>query len=66
MEFTGDLFNLFVFLEIASIASVALIAYRGTDFGEPAEAGFKYMIVSTISALFVLFAIGIFMGSTTS
>ena len=62
MEFTGDLFNLFVFLEIASIASVALIAYRGTDFGEPAEAGFKYMIVSTISALFVLFAIGIFYG----
>jgi len=62
MEFTGDLFNLFVFLEIASIASVALIAYRGIDMGEPAEAGIKYMIVSSISALVVLFAIGIFYG----
>ncbi|MCK5768364.1 MAG: NADH:ubiquinone oxidoreductase, partial [Candidatus Atribacteria bacterium] len=62
MEFTGDLFNFFVFLEIASIASVALIAYRGIDLGESAEAGFKYMIVSSISALVVLFAIGIFYG----
>ncbi|MEA1940369.1 MAG: proton-conducting transporter membrane subunit [Candidatus Caldatribacteriota bacterium] len=62
MEFTGDIFNFFVFLEIASIASVALIAYRGIDLGEPAEAGFKYMIVSSISALMVLFAVGIFYG----
>jgi len=62
MEFTGDLFNFFVFLEIASIASVALIAYRGINAGEPAEAGLKYMIVSSISALVVLFAIGIFYG----
>ncbi|MBE3093680.1 MAG: NADH:ubiquinone oxidoreductase, partial [Actinobacteria bacterium] len=62
MELTGDIFNFFVFLEIASIASVALISFKGIDFGEPAEAGFKYMIVSSISALMVLFAIGIFYG----
>lgn len=62
MEFTGDIFNFFVFLEVASIASVALISFRGVDLGEPAEAGFKYMVVSSISALMVLFAVGIFYG----
>jgi len=62
MVFTGDMFNFFVFLEISSIASVALIAFRGANLGEPAEAGFKYMIVSSISALMVLFATGIFYG----
>ncbi len=62
MEFTGDIFNFFVFLEIASIASVALIAFRSTLFDEPAEAGFKYMVVSSIAALMVLFAVGLFYG----
>ncbi|MDD3655625.1 MAG: proton-conducting transporter membrane subunit [Atribacterota bacterium] len=62
MELTGDIFNFFVFLEIASIASVALISFRSTLAGEPAEAGFKYMVVSSISALMVLFAIGLFYG----
>ena len=62
MEFTGDIFNFFVFLEIASIAAVALISFRGVNLGEPAEAGFKYMVVSSISALMVLFAVGIFYG----
>ncbi|MBA7501015.1 Na(+)/H(+) antiporter subunit A [subsurface metagenome] len=62
MVFTGDMFNFFVFLEISSIASVVLISFRGVDYGEPVEAGFKYMVVSTISALMVLFAVGIFYG----
>jgi len=62
IEFTGDIFNFFVFLEIASIASVALIAFRSNLSGEPAEAGFKYMVVSSIAALMVLFAVGLFYG----
>lgn len=62
MELTGDIFNFFVFFEIASISSVALIAFRSTISGEPAEAGLKYMIVSSISALMVLFSIGLFYG----
>ena len=62
MEFTGDVFNFFVFLEIASIASVALIAFKSPQLGESAEAGFKYMIVSSISALMVLFAVGLYYG----
>ncbi|MFW6148580.1 MAG: proton-conducting transporter membrane subunit [Atribacterota bacterium] len=62
IAFTGDVFNFFVFLEIASISSVALIAFRGNSLGEPAEAGFKYITVSAIAGLMVLFAIAIFYG----
>ncbi len=58
MVFTGDLFNLFVFFEILSIASSALVAFRTS--GEASEAGFKYIVISSIAALFILFAIGIF------
>jgi multicomponent Na+:H+ antiporter subunit D len=58
MEFTGDIFNFFVFLEISCIASCALIAFWVTE-GEALEAAFKYIVVSAIGALFVLFAIGV-------
>jgi multicomponent Na+:H+ antiporter subunit D len=61
MILTGDLFNFFVFLEITSIASCALIAYR-TDNKFSVQAGFKYIVISAIGALFILFAIGIFYG----
>jgi multicomponent Na+:H+ antiporter subunit D len=59
MELTGDIFNFFVFLEISCIASCALIAFWVTE-GEALEAAFKYIVVSSVGALFVLFAIGIF------
>lgn len=62
MEFTGDIFNFFVFFEIASIASVALISFRSNLSGEPAEAAMKYMIVSSIAAMMLLFSIGIYYG----
>jgi multicomponent Na+:H+ antiporter subunit D len=57
MMFTGDLFNLFVFLEIASIAGGALIAYR-TGSADTQEGGFKYIVVSAVAGLMVLFATG--------
>ena len=57
MMFTGDLFNLFVFLEIASIAGGALIAYRAGS-ADTQEGGFKYIVVSAIAGLMVLFATG--------
>jgi multicomponent Na+:H+ antiporter subunit D len=58
MILTGDLFNFFVFLEITSIASCALIAFW-TNKGKSVDAGFKYIVISSIGALFVLFAIAI-------
>jgi multicomponent Na+:H+ antiporter subunit D len=58
MELTGDIFNFFVFLEISCIASCALIAFW-VEEGEALEAAFKYIVVSSIGALFVLFAIGL-------
>lgn len=61
MEFTGDLFNLFVFLEITSIAACALVAFR-VDKGTAAEAGFKTMTMYTISALFFLLAVSMLYG----
>ncbi len=58
MMFTSDLFNLFVFLEIASISGAALIAFR-TKFADTQEGGFKYIVVSAIASLMILFAIGL-------
>ncbi len=55
---TGDLFNFFVFLEIGSLAGAALAAYR-VERGLAAEAGLKYGLLSTLSGLLVLIAIGI-------
>ena len=58
MMMTGDMFNFFVFLEITSIAACALIAFW-TNKGQSVYAGLKYIIISTIGALFILFAIAI-------
>ena len=59
LEFTGDMFNLFVFLEILSISGAALAAFR-TRFADALEGGFKYIVISAVGALIILFAIGIF------
>lgn len=61
MELTGDAFNFFVFLEVTSIASSALVAFWREE-PEPVEAGFKYMVLSTLGALFVLIAVGFLYG----
>ena len=61
MMLTGDMFNFFVFLEITSIASCALIAFW-TNKGKSVEAGFKYIVISSLAALFVLFSIALLYG----
>jgi multicomponent Na+:H+ antiporter subunit D len=61
MVSTGDIFNFFVFLEILSLASAGLIAYR-IDGGLAVEAALKYFVLSTLGAILVLFAIGIYYG----
>jgi len=61
---SGDIFNLFVFLEIASIASYALVGF-GCG-AEELEAAFKYMVLGSIASIFVLFAVGLVYGNTGS
>jgi multicomponent Na+:H+ antiporter subunit D len=61
---SGDMFNLFVFLEIASLASYALVGF-GCEH-EELEAAFKYMVLGSIGSMFVLFGIALVYGNTGS
>lgn len=54
---TGDAFNLFVFLEISSLASYVLIAL-GKD-KRALWASFQYLVMGTIGATFILIGIGL-------
>jgi len=65
MIFTGDLFNLFVFLEITSISGAALIAFR-TRFADSVEGGFKYIVISAVAGLIFLFGVGLLYGQYNS
>ncbi|WP_027339101.1 complex I subunit 5 family protein [Halonatronum saccharophilum] len=55
MVLTGDLFNLYVFFEIVSVTSYALVAIK--DEGDCFEGAFKYLVMGSISGTFVLLAI---------
>ena len=57
MTLTGDLFNVFVFLEISSLSSYALIALGPTR--RAPLAALQYLIVGTIGATFFLIGIGL-------
>ncbi|MBN1125458.1 MAG: hypothetical protein JXA82_10655 [Sedimentisphaerales bacterium] len=59
---SGDLFNLFVFLEIASIASYALVGF-GCEH-EELEASFKYMVLGSVASMFILFGVAMLYGMT--
>jgi len=61
---TGDLFNLFVFLEIGSISSYALVAY-GVEH-EELEASFKYTVMGSIASSFILLGIALLYSYTSS
>jgi multicomponent Na+:H+ antiporter subunit D len=61
---SGDIFNVFVFLEIASLASYALVGF-GCEH-EELEASFKYMVLGSIGSIFVLFAVALVYGNTGS
>ncbi len=54
---TGDAFNLFVFLEISSLASYVLISL-GTD-RRALTAAFQYLVMGTIGATFILIGVGL-------
>ena len=54
---TGDLFNMFVFLEISVISSYALVAFGSSK--DELEASFKYQVLGGIASLLILFALAI-------
>lgn len=61
---TGDLFNLFVFLEISSLSSYALIALGRSR--RALTAAFQYLVMGTIGATFLLIGIGLIFQMTGS
>jgi len=56
MTLTGDLFNLFVFLEIVGLVTYALVA--SNDSGEAAYGALKYLFLGTVGASFYLIGVG--------
>ncbi|MCM8820223.1 MAG: monovalent cation/H+ antiporter subunit D family protein [Candidatus Omnitrophica bacterium] len=61
---SGDLFNIFVFLEISSLASYALISFGRQK--EELEASFKYSIMGNLASIFILLAIAFIFANTGS
>ncbi len=57
----GDFFTFFLFWEIMSISSYALVAFR-KDRWEPVEAGFKYLVMSSAGSALMLSGIAIVYG----
>lgn len=64
LAISGDLFNMFVFIEIAAVASYALVAF-GTE-AEELEAGFKYMVLGEVGGMAILFSIALIYSQTST
>jgi multicomponent Na+:H+ antiporter subunit D len=62
-SFTGDLFNLFVFFELLSVAAYALVAYDIEEEG-PLQGALNFAITNSIGALFILMGIALLYGRT--
>jgi multicomponent Na+:H+ antiporter subunit D len=58
----GDLFNLYVFMEVAAVASYALVAF-GCEH-EELEASFKYAVLGTLASTFILIGVALVYGMT--
>ena len=54
---SGDIFNIFVFLEISVISAYALVAF-GVEKNE-LEASFKYQVLGSLASFFILFGIAL-------
>ena len=61
---TGDAFNLFVFLEISSIATYVLVALGGGRDRRAFPAAFNYLIMGTIGATFFVIGVGFLYAAT--
>ncbi|MDO0938438.1 monovalent cation/H+ antiporter subunit D family protein [Streptomyces sp. DG2A-72] len=57
LAITGDVFNAFVFLEISSLSTYTMIAMGRRR--QALLAGFRYLVIGTIGATFMLIGIGL-------
>ena len=64
MTMTGDIFNVFVFLEISSLSTYALVSMGRNR--QALSASFQYLILGTIGATFFLIGIGLAYAATGS
>lgn len=61
---TGDAFNLFVFLEISSLATYAIVAAGARRDRRALPAAFNYLIMGTLGASFYIIGIGFLYAAT--
>ena len=54
---SSDIFNIYVFFEIAGMSAYILSAYKKTP--SALEAGIKYLLTGTVAAVFLVFAIAL-------
>ncbi len=57
MTITGDIFNVFVFLEISSLSSYSLISMGSSR--RALMASYRYLVMGTIGSTFILIGIGL-------
>ena len=62
-SFTGDLFNLFVFFELLSVAAYALVAYDIEEEG-PLQGSLNFAVTNTVGAFSILTGIALLYGRT--
>jgi multicomponent Na+:H+ antiporter subunit D len=62
-SYTGDLFNLFVFFELLSVAAYALVAYDIEEEG-PLQGALNFAVTNSIGAFLILTGIGLLYGRT--
>jgi multicomponent Na+:H+ antiporter subunit D len=60
---SGDIFNIFVFFELVSVAAFALTAYEAEE-SSPLQGSFNFAVAQTIGAFLVLFGIALLYGRT--
>ncbi|MEM8935357.1 MAG: monovalent cation/H+ antiporter subunit D family protein [Pseudomonadota bacterium] len=61
---TGDAFNIFVFLEISSLSTYALVAMGARRDRRALTAAFNYLVMGTIGATFFVIGIGLLYQTT--
>ena len=61
---TGDAFNVFVFLEISSLATYALVAMGARNDRRALTAAFSYLVMGTLGATFFVIGLGLLYQAT--